>query len=136
MLDLISDKYIELTRPSKHWTTLQRTVRGRSPLVYPVTVPEGTKLVVKSIWLENSDKSLKMTNVVAKKPSKSFLEDKVMEKTMSDQIEMASVGGGGGGGLDEKDDVFMTENLPTYAKSYILPRKMHRVESKEKVALI
>ena len=78
-----------------------------------------------------------MTNVVAKKPStKSFLEDKVVGKTVSDQIEMASVGGGGGGGLDEKDDVFMTENLPTYAKSYILPRKMHRVESKEKVALI
>ena len=75
-----------------------------------------------------------MTNVVAKKSSKSFLEDKVVEKTIADPIEMASVGGGLG--MDENDDVFMTENLPTYAKSYILPRKMHRAESKEKVALL
>ena len=73
-----------------------------------------------------------MTNVVAKKSSKSFLEDKVVEKTISDPIESA----GGGLGMDENDDVFMTENLPTYAKSYILPRKMHRAESKEKVALL
>ena len=75
-----------------------------------------------------------MTNVVAKKSSKSFLEDKVVEKTIAGSIEMASAGGGLG--MDENDDVFMTENLPTYAKSYILPRKMHRAESKEKVALL
>ena len=105
-------------------------------MVSPLTVPEGTELVVKSIWLENSDKSFKMTNVVAKKSSKSFLEDKGVEKAILDPIEMASVGGGVGVKMDENDDVFMTENLPTYAKSYILPRKMHRVESKEKVALI
>ena len=75
-----------------------------------------------------------MTNVVAKKSSKTFLEAKVAEQNVLDPIEVASaVGGGGLGQMEENGDVFMAENLPTYAKSYILPRKMRRAENKEKV---
>ena len=73
-----------------------------------------------------------MTNVVAKKSSKSFMEAKVAEQNVLDPIEVASAEGGGGLGQME-ENVFMAENLPTYAKSYILPRKMRRAENKEKV---
>ena len=92
-------------------------------------------MVIK-IWKEDSDKSLKMTNVVAKKSSKSFLEGKVVEQTVLEPIEVAKCVEEGGelGQIEENKDVFMAENLPTYAKSYILPRKMHRVENKAKVA--
>ena len=94
-------------------------------------MPEGTELVVK-IYKKDRDKSLEMTNVVAKKSSKSFLEAKVAEQNVLDPIEVASAVGGGGLGQME-ENVFMAENLPTYAKSYILPRKMRRAENKEKV---
>ena len=72
-----------------------------------------------------------MTNVVAKKSSKSFLEAKVAGQNVLDP--RAEVGGGGLGQMEENGNVFMAENLPTYAKSYILPRKMRRAENKEKV---
>ena len=88
-----------------------------------------------------------MTNVVAKKSSKSFLKNRVVEQNVLGPVvgvtSEGSKGGGGGGGegggeapgvqMDDAEDVFMAENLPTYAKSYILPRKMHRSENKEKV---
>ena len=45
-------------------------------------------------------------------------------------------GVGGLGHTEENENVFMAENLPTYAKSYILPRKMRRSETKEKVAAL
>ena len=79
-----------------------------------------------------------MTNIVAKKSSKSFLEAKVAEQNVVDPIGVASASGGGGGlgQVEENGDVFMAENLPTYAKSYILPRKMRRSENKEKVAAL
>ena len=73
-----------------------------------------------------------MTNVVAKKSSKSFLEAKVAEQNVLDPIEVASAEVGGGLGQME-EYVFMAENLPNYAKSHILPRKMRRAENKEKV---
>ena len=92
-------------------------------------------MVVK-IQKEDSDKNLKMANVVAKKSSKSFLEAKVVEQNVLEPIETANCveKGGGLGQMEENKDVFMAENLPTYAKSYILPRKMHRGENKAKVA--
>ena len=75
-----------------------------------------------------------MTNLVAKKSSKPFLEAK---KNILEPIEMSSGEGVGGlGQTEENDNVFMAENLPTYAKSYILPRKMRRSENKEKVAAL
>ena len=88
-----------------------------------------------------------MTNVVAKKSSKSFLKNRVVEQNVlgpvgvtSEVGGVTSEGGGGGGGpgvqMEDADDVFMAENLPTYAKSYILPRKMHRSENKEKVGAL
>ena len=87
-----------------------------------------------------------MTNVVAKKSSKSFLKNRVVEQNvLGPVVGVTSEGGGGGGGggggspgvqMDDSEDVFMAENLPTYAKSYILPRKMHRSENKEKVGAL
>ena len=90
-----------------------------------------------------------MTNVVAKKSSKSFLKNRVVEQNVLGPVGVTSEGGGeggeggrgGGGGapgvqMENTEDVFMAENLPTYAKSYILPRKMHRSENKEKVGAL
>ena len=79
-----------------------------------------------------------MTNVVAKKSSKSFLKNRVVEQNvMGPVVGVTSEGSKGGGPgevqMEDSEDVFMAENLPTYAKSYILPRKMHRSENKEKV---
>ena len=84
-----------------------------------------------------------MTNVVAKKSSKSFLKNRVVEQNvLGPVVGVTSEGSKGGGGdegapgvqMEDSEDVFMAENLPTYAKSYILPRKMHRGENKAKVA--
>ena len=82
-----------------------------------------------------------MTNVVAKKSSKSFLKNRVVEQNVSGPVVGVTSEGGGGGGapgvqMEDAEDVFMAENLPTYAKSYILPRKMHRSENKEKVGAL
>ena len=74
----------------------------------------------------------KMANVVAKKPPKSFLKEKIVNQSIAEPM-IANGGDGVDGEGDDGKDVFMAENLPTYAKSYILPRKMHRAESKEKV---
>ena len=85
-----------------------------------------------------------MTNVVAKKSSRSFLKNRVVEQNVLEPVvgvtSEGSKGGGGGGApgfqMEDAEDVFMAENLPTYAKSYILPRKMHRSENKEKVGAL
>ena len=81
-----------------------------------------------------------MTNVVAKKSSKSFLKNRVVEQNVLGPVGGVTSEGGGGGApgvqMDDAEDVFMAENLPTYAKSYILPRKMHRSENKEKVGAL
>ena len=79
-----------------------------------------------------------MTNVVAKKSSKSFLKNRVVEQNVLGPVGVTSEGSKGGAPgpgvqMEDAEDVFMAENLPTYAKSYILPRKMHRSENKEKV---
>ena len=80
-----------------------------------------------------------MTNVVAKKSSKSFLKNRVVEQNvLGPVVGVTSEGGEGAPGvqMEDSEDVFMAENLPTYAKSYILPRKMHRSENKEKVGAL
>ena len=79
-----------------------------------------------------------MTNVVAKKSSKSFLKNRVVEQNVLGPVGGVTSEGGGAPGvqMEDSEDVFMAENLPTYAKSYILPRKMHRSENKEKVGAL
>ena len=74
-----------------------------------------------------------MANVVAKKPSKSFLKEKIVKQSIAEPIVANGGDSINNGESEDGKDVFMAENLPTYAKSYILPRKMHRAESKEKV---
>ena len=74
-----------------------------------------------------------MANVVAKKPSKSFLKEKIVKQSIAEPVIANGGDGVNNGESGDGKDVFMAENLPTYAKSYILPRKMHRAESKEKV---
>ena len=74
-----------------------------------------------------------MANVVAKKPSKSFLKEKIVNQSIAEPIISNGGNSINNGESEDGKDVFMAENLPTYAKSYILPRKMHRAESKEKV---
>ena len=74
-----------------------------------------------------------MANVVAKKPSKSFLKEKIVNQSIAEPMIAKGGDSINNGKSEDGKDVFMAENLPTYAKSYILPRKMHRAESKEKV---
>lgn len=80
----------------------------------------------------SSDVTLEMAAMLARKRSRSFLKaklDVVEQKQAAEEENEAADKDPTENGDEEDNDVFMSENLPTYAKSYILPRRMRRNSS-------